>query len=83
MPMQTLGQFEDASTALPFSMRSDEPVFSSRAIALADCNADARLDIVALGEGPRLGAHDACGWLGGDGAHELRAGRRGGVDGEA
>jgi hypothetical protein len=50
------GQFEDASTALPFSTRTDEHVFSSRAIALADCSGDARLDIVAVGEGPRLGA---------------------------
>jgi hypothetical protein len=49
-------QFEDASAGLPFSMRSDAPAFSSRAIALADCNNDARLDIIALGEGPRLGS---------------------------
>ena len=61
-------QFEDASTALPFSMRSDEHVFSSRAIALADCNGDARLDIVALGEGPRLGAMTQADGVSGDGA---------------
>jgi hypothetical protein len=53
---QSASQFEDASAGLPFSMRSDTPVFSSRAITLVDCNNDARLDIVALGEGPRLGA---------------------------
>jgi hypothetical protein len=50
------GQFEDASTGLPFSTQSHKPAFSSRAIALADCNNDARLDIIALGEGPRLGS---------------------------
>jgi hypothetical protein len=48
------GQFEETSTGLPFSARSDAPVFSSRALLLQDCNADGRLDIVALGEGPRL-----------------------------
>lgn len=51
-----VGRLEDASTGLPFSTRADHPVFSSRAIALADCNNDARLDIVALGEGPRIGS---------------------------
>lgn len=48
------GPFEDASTGLPFSIQSQTPAFSSRAIALMDCNADGRLDLVALGEGPRL-----------------------------
>ncbi len=49
------GTFEDASQGLPFVTRADESVFSSRAIALADCNGDGRLDLIALGEGPRLG----------------------------
>jgi hypothetical protein len=48
------GHFADASTGLPFMTRPDKPVFSSRAIALGDCNGDGRLDILALGEGPRL-----------------------------
>jgi hypothetical protein len=48
------GRFEDASSGLPFATRENPAVFSSRAVALADCNADGRLDIVALGEGPRL-----------------------------
>jgi hypothetical protein len=47
------GRFEDASGGLPSLTKADEPVFSSRALALADCNADGRLDVVALGEGPR------------------------------
>ena len=49
-------RFVDASAGLPFSTRNDAPAFSSRAIALADCNNDERLDIIALGEGPRLGS---------------------------
>lgn len=51
-----MGRLEDASIGLPFSTRRDQPVFSSRAIVLADCNNDARLDIIALGEGPRPGS---------------------------
>lgn len=50
------GQFEEISEGLPFSMRSEAPAFSSRAILLQDCNGDSRLDIIALGEGPRLPA---------------------------
>ncbi len=53
------GVFEDASQGLPFVARADDAVFSSRAIALADCNGDGRHDIIALGEGPRLGARGA------------------------
>jgi hypothetical protein len=34
---------------------ADKEVFSSRAVAAADMNRDGRLDLVALGEGPRLG----------------------------
>jgi hypothetical protein len=48
------GKFADASTGLPFAANNREQAFSSRAVALADCNADGRLDLVALGEGPRL-----------------------------
>jgi hypothetical protein len=50
----TDGAFADASTGLPFAANSREQSFSSRAVALTDCNADGRLDLVALGEGPRL-----------------------------
>jgi hypothetical protein len=48
------GSFADASTGLPFAASSREQAFSSRAVALADCNADGRLDLTALGEGPRV-----------------------------
>jgi hypothetical protein len=48
------GTFVDASAGLPFITRRDEVTFSSKAIELADCNGDGRLDIIALGEGPRL-----------------------------
>ena len=48
------GAFADASTGLPFAENSRAQSFSSRAVALTDCNADGRLDLVALGEGPRL-----------------------------
>lgn len=48
------GNFTDASTGLPFAANSREQAFSSRAVALTDCNADGRLDLVALGEGPRI-----------------------------
>jgi hypothetical protein len=50
----TDGTFADASTGLPFAANSREQSFSSRAVALTDCNADGRLDLIALGEGPRL-----------------------------
>jgi hypothetical protein len=50
------GTFADASTGLPFAASSRDQAFSSRAVALTDCNADGRLDLVALGEGPRLPA---------------------------
>ncbi len=50
----TRGVFEDASRGLDFADRPGDPVFSSRAVALVDCNGDGRLDIAALGEGPRL-----------------------------
>jgi hypothetical protein len=39
---------------LPFAKNNREQAFSSRAVAFTDCNADGRLDLVALGEGPRL-----------------------------
>jgi VCBS repeat protein len=48
------GKFADASAGLPFAANSREQAFSSRAVALTDCNGDGRLDLVALGEGPRL-----------------------------
>jgi hypothetical protein len=48
------GKFADASTGLPFAANNREQAFSSRAVALSDCNADGRLDLVAIGEGPRL-----------------------------
>jgi hypothetical protein len=48
------GAFVDASSGLPFITQRDEVTFSSRAIDLADCTGDGRLDIIALGEGPRL-----------------------------
>lgn len=48
------GQFTDASDGLPFVTRLDDSVFSSRAIALADCNGDRRPDLLAMSEGPRL-----------------------------
>lgn len=48
------GQFEDASTGLPFQTSAGTPVFSSQALALADCNGDGKPEILALGEGPRL-----------------------------
>jgi hypothetical protein len=48
------GAFADASTGLPFAANSREQAFSSRAVELTDCNGDGRLDLVALGEGPRL-----------------------------
>jgi hypothetical protein len=48
------GVFADASTGLPFAANSREQAFSSRAVELIDCNADGRLDLIALGEGPRL-----------------------------
>ena len=47
------GAFEDASSGLPMSSGSGPPAFSSRAVELADCNGDRRLDVIALGEGPR------------------------------
>lgn len=47
--------FEDRSSGLPFAQRADDAVFSSRALAFADCNADGRQDLIALGEGPRPG----------------------------
>jgi FG-GAP-like repeat len=50
------GAFTDASTGLPFAASSKTQSFSSRAVALTDCNGDGRLDLVALGEGPRLPA---------------------------
>jgi hypothetical protein len=50
------GTFVDASAGLPFAASNREQAFSSRAVALTDCNADGRLDLVALGEGPRLPA---------------------------
>jgi hypothetical protein len=46
------GGFEDASSGLPLSSGGEALSFSSRAIALADCNGDRRLDLIALGEGP-------------------------------
>jgi hypothetical protein len=48
------GTFADASAGLPFVASSRDQAFSSRAVALTDCNGDGRLDLVALGEGPRL-----------------------------
>lgn len=50
------GGFTDASDGLPFVRAASDAVFSSRAVALGDCNADGRIDLIALGEGPRLGA---------------------------
>jgi hypothetical protein len=50
------GVFVEDSTGLPFAASKDQPAFSSRAIALADCNGDRKLDLIALGEGPRLAA---------------------------
>ena len=47
------GAFEDASSGLPLASGSEASPFSSRAVALADCNGDRRLDFIALGEGPR------------------------------
>ncbi len=50
------GQFKSWGDGVDFRVPSSgvEPVFSSRAVSLADWNKDGRLDIVALGEGPRL-----------------------------
>jgi hypothetical protein len=48
------GVFVEDSTGLPFASSKEQPAFSSRAIALADCNGDRKLDLIALGEGPRL-----------------------------
>ena len=48
--------FADASVGLPRASRGDESVFSSRSVLTLDCNGDGRTEIVALGEGPRLGA---------------------------
>jgi hypothetical protein len=48
------GKFADASKGLPFAEHANMPAFSSRNVVLTDCNGDGRLDIVALGEGPRM-----------------------------
>ena len=49
------GRFTNASRGLGFTAGAGEaPNFSSRAIRLLDWNGDGRLDILALGEGPRL-----------------------------
>jgi hypothetical protein len=49
------GRFSHAGRGLDLAMGADEPPgFSSRAIRLVDWDGDGRLDILALGEGPRL-----------------------------
>lgn len=52
------GQFVMAATGLPLTTGANDPVFSSRAVLIADCNGDRRPDILALGEGPRLPSGD-------------------------
>jgi hypothetical protein len=50
------GQFSDASEGLPFDVPGrggDATGFASRAVELVDWNGDQKLDLVALGEGPR------------------------------
>jgi hypothetical protein len=50
------GRFVDASEGLPFDVPGrggDASGFSSRAVEVVDWNGDGRLDVVALGEGPR------------------------------
>jgi hypothetical protein len=50
------GRFVDASKGLPYDIPGkggDASGFSSRAVRFADWNGDHRLDLVALGEGPR------------------------------
>jgi len=50
------GHFRDGGKGLDFALPSaGTPGFSSRCLTLADWNHDGRLDIVALGEGPRMG----------------------------
>jgi hypothetical protein len=48
------GEMTEDSDGLPYVMSKDQQVFSSRAVTLADCNGDRRLDLIAFGEGPRL-----------------------------
>lgn len=49
------GHFRDGGKGLDFSLPSSGALgFSSRRLALVDWNGDGRLDILALGEGPRL-----------------------------
>jgi hypothetical protein len=48
------GGFTDASDGLDFSGDAGGAGFSSRAIRLTDWDGDGRLDVLALGEGPRL-----------------------------
>ncbi len=50
------GKFKPWGEGVDFRVPSSgvEPVFSSRAVALADWNRDGKLDIIAFGEGPRL-----------------------------
>jgi VCBS repeat protein len=49
------GRFRPWSEGIEFQQSTDAPpAFSSRQVELADWNGDGRLDIVALGEGPRL-----------------------------
>ncbi len=50
------GKFKSWGEGVDFRVPSSgvEPVFSSRAVALADWNRDGKLDIIAFGEGPRL-----------------------------
>lgn len=55
------GGFADASDGLDFNADPAQAGFSSRAIRLTDWDGDGRLDILALGEGPRLVGPGAAG----------------------
>jgi hypothetical protein len=48
------GGFAEAGRGLDFARDATTPAFSSRALGAADLDGDARPDLVALGDGPRL-----------------------------